>query len=78
MNKEIEIEEALRVAEEHIKEHGLEIQLKDAECVSEDDKLKLKYRFTVKDGKPVDTDVLREIIREIAFVFRVRIEFSQI
>jgi cell fate regulator YaaT (PSP1 superfamily) len=64
-------EEALRVCSEKVKDHQLEMKLVDAEYTF--DRNKLIFYFTA-DGR-VD---FRELVRDLAAVFRTRIELRQI
>ncbi|MCL2099028.1 MAG: stage 0 sporulation family protein [Oscillospiraceae bacterium] len=63
--------EALKIAEERIKEHGLKMKLIDAEYTF--DNSKLIYCFA-HEGR-VD---FRELLKDLAAIFRVRIELIQI
>ena len=69
-NKKISAE-ALRIAEERIRAHGLRMKLIDAEYTF--DGSKLIYYFT-HEGR-VD---FRELVKDLAGVFKVRIELRQI
>ena len=73
MNK-IEIDEAMKVAEELIKSHGLEMKLKSAEFISGNDGDKLRYNFTKEEGE-ID---LRYLVRDLATHFKVRIDLRQV
>jgi cell fate regulator YaaT (PSP1 superfamily) len=63
--------EALAICEEKIKKHGLEMQLVDVEYTFDNNKV--IFYFTA-DGR-VD---FRELVRDLASVFRMRIELRQI
>ena len=63
--------EAFKICEEKIKEHGLEMNLVDVEYTF--DRSKILFYFTA-DGR-VD---FRELVKDLAFVFRTRIELRQI
>ncbi|PTX55214.1 cell fate regulator YaaT (PSP1 superfamily) [Melghirimyces profundicolus] len=63
--------EALSICEEKIRNHGLEMKLVDAEYTF--DRNKIIFYFTA-DGR-VD---FRELVRDLASVFRTRIELRQI
>lgn len=64
-------EEALRVCQKKIAEHGLSMKLVDAEYTF--DRSKLLFYFTA-DGR-VD---FRELVKDLASIFRIRIELRQI
>ena len=63
--------EAIGIAEEKILKHGLEMKLVDVECSFEGNKI--LFYFTA-DGR-VD---FRELVKDLAGVFRTRIELRQI
>ena len=63
--------EALQIAEEKILKHGLEMKLEDVECSFEGNKILF---FFTADGR-VD---FRELVKDLAGVFRTRIELRQI
>lgn len=63
--------EAFKICEEKIAEHGLEMNLVDVEYTF--DRTKIIFYFTA-DGR-VD---FRELVKDLAFVFRIRIELRQI
>ena len=63
--------EALGIAEEKILKHGLEMKLVDVECSFEGNKILF---FFTADGR-VD---FRELVKDLAGVFRTRIELRQI
>ena len=63
--------EALQIAEEKILKHGLEMKLVDVECSFEGNKILF---FFTADGR-VD---FRELVKDLAGVFRTRIELRQI
>ncbi|MBE6969957.1 MAG: hypothetical protein E7442_07580 [Ruminococcaceae bacterium] len=63
--------EALEIAEEKIRKHGLEMKLVDVECSFEGNKILF---FFTADGR-VD---FRELVKDLAGVFRTRIELRQI
>jgi cell fate regulator YaaT (PSP1 superfamily) len=63
--------EAMKVAEERIKSHGLKMKLIDAEYTF--DNSKLIYYFT-HDGR-VD---FRELVKDLASIFKIRIELRQV
>ncbi|MBO5999089.1 MAG: hypothetical protein J6P87_05330 [Lachnospiraceae bacterium] len=63
--------EALRICQPRIREHGLEMKLIDAEYTF--DNSKLLFYFTA-DGR-VD---FRELVKDLATIFRMRIELRQI
>ena len=63
--------EALQIAEEKIRKHGLEMKLVDVECSFEGNKILF---FFTADGR-VD---FRELVKDLAGVFRTRIELRQI
>lgn len=63
--------EAFKICEEKIAEHGLEMNLVDVEYTF--DRSKIIFYFTA-DGR-VD---FRELVKDLAFVFRIRIELRQI
>lgn len=69
-NKEKE-KEALKICEEKIKKHKLEMKLVDAEYTFDNNKL--LFYFTA-DGR-ID---FRELVKDLAAVFRTRIELRQI
>lgn len=69
-NKRLE-SEAIGICEEKIKEHGLEMKLVDVEYTFDNNKL--IFYFTA-DGR-VD---FRELVKDLATVFRTRIELRQI
>lgn len=69
-NKEKE-REALKICEEKIKKHKLEMKLVDAEYTFDNNKL--LFYFTA-DGR-ID---FRELVKDLASVFRTRIELRQI
>ncbi|MEG2117277.1 MAG: stage 0 sporulation family protein, partial [Clostridia bacterium] len=64
-------EEAMKVADEKIKKHNLEMKLTDAEYTF--DSQKVIFYFTA-EGR-ID---FRELVRDLAAVFKVRIELRQI
>ena len=68
--KKIE-EDAFKVCEEKIKEHGLDIVLTEVECKF--DNSKLLFYFTA-DGR-VD---FRDLVRDLASIYKTRIELRQI
>ena len=63
--------EALEIAEEKVQKHGLEMKLVDVECSFEGNKILF---FFTADGR-VD---FRELVKDLAGVFRTRIELRQI
>ncbi len=63
--------EAFGICQEKIKEHGLEMKLVDVECSFEGNKILF---FFTADGR-VD---FRELVKDLAGVFRTRIELRQI
>jgi len=68
----IELEkEAYKICQQKIKEHGLDMKLIDAKYTF--DNSKLLFNFTAE--KRVD---FRELVKDLAFVFRTRIELRQI
>ena len=68
--KKIE-EEAFKVCEQKIKDHGLEMLLTEVECKF--DNSKLLFYFTA-DGR-ID---FRELVKDLAAVYKTRIELRQI
>ena len=70
INRKREVE-ALEIAEEKIRKHGLEMKLVDVECSFEGNKILF---FFTADGR-VD---FRELVKDLAGVFRTRIELRQI
>ena len=73
MNEKIAIDEALKIAEEHIKSHSLDMKIKNAEYGSENDDIKLTFYFTSESK----TD-LREFVKNLVSIFKIRIEFRQV
>jgi cell fate regulator YaaT (PSP1 superfamily) len=71
LSNQVSAEEALHICSEKVKEHQLEMKLVDAEYTF--DRNKLIFYFTA-DGR-VD---FRELVRDLAAVFRTRIELRQI
>lgn len=72
MNKNREKEkEAFEICEKKIVDHGLEMKLVDAECTFDGSKLLFYF---IADGR-VD---FRELVKDLASVFRTRIELRQI
>lgn len=69
-NKEKE-KEAFKICLEKIKKHGLEMKLIDTECTFDNNKM--LFYFTA-DGR-ID---FRELVKDLASVFRTRIELRQI
>ena len=70
--RNIELEkEAFRICSQKIKEHGLDMKLIDARYTF--DNSKLLFNFTAE--KRVD---FRELVKDLAYVFRTRIELRQI
>lgn len=63
--------EAFGICEEKIKKHGLKMDLVDVECTFDNNKL--LFYFTAKNR--VD---FRELVKDLASVFRTRIELRQI
>lgn len=63
--------EAFAICEEKIKKHGLKMDLVDVECTFDNNKL--LFYFTAKNR--VD---FRELVKDLAGVFRTRIELRQI
>lgn len=63
--------EAFAICEEKIKKHGLKMDLVDVECTFDNNKL--LFYFTAKNR--VD---FRELVKDLASVFRTRIELRQI
>lgn len=70
-NNEIEEKEAFEICQQKIQEHGLDMKLIDSEYTF--DKNKLLFYFTA-DGR-ID---FRELVKDLASVFRTRIELRQI
>lgn len=64
-------QEAFAICEEKIKKHGLKMDLVDVECTFDNNKL--LFYFTAKNR--VD---FRELVKDLASVFRTRIELRQI
>ncbi|MBR5478551.1 MAG: stage 0 sporulation family protein [Clostridia bacterium] len=69
-NKEKEAE-ALKICQEKVVEHNLEMKVIDVECTF--DRSKLLFQFTA-DGR-VD---FRELVRDLASIFKTRIELRQV
>jgi len=67
-------DEAIKIAEEHIKSHGLGIKLTDVELVSDNDNTKLIYYFT-SEGEAED---LRELAKDLASTYKIRIELREV
>lgn len=64
-------EEAFKICEEKIAKHKLDMKLVDVECTFDNNKL--LFYFTAENR--VD---FRELVKDLAFVFRTRIELRQI
>ncbi len=64
-------EEAFKICEEKIEKHGLKMKLVDVECTFDNNKL--LFYFTAENR--VD---FRELVKDLASVFRTRIELRQI
>lgn len=69
--QESKIPEALRLAEEKIKKHNLDMKLVDVEYTFDGNKI--IFYFT-SDGR-VD---FRELVKDLAYIFKIRIELRQI
>ncbi|HEY8419672.1 MAG TPA: stage 0 sporulation family protein [Clostridia bacterium] len=69
--QEAKIPEAMRIAEEKIKKHNLDMKLVDVEYTFDGNKI--IFYFT-SDGR-VD---FRELVKDLAYVFKIRIELRQI
>ncbi|NLC17114.1 MAG: stage 0 sporulation family protein [Clostridiales bacterium] len=69
--QEAKIPEALKIAEEKIKKHNLEMKLIDVEYTFDGNKI--IFYFTA-DGR-VD---FRELVKDLAYAFKIRIELRQI
>ncbi|HEY8443204.1 MAG TPA: stage 0 sporulation family protein [Clostridia bacterium] len=69
--QEAKIPDAIRIAEEKIKKHNLDMKLVDVEYTFDGNKI--IFYFT-SDGR-VD---FRELVKDLAYVFKIRIELRQI
>jgi cell fate regulator YaaT (PSP1 superfamily) len=69
--QEAKIPEAMKIAEEKIKKHNLDMKLVDVEYTFDGNKI--IFYFT-SDGR-VD---FRELVKDLAYVFKIRIELRQI
>ena len=73
MNKKMAIDEVMKITEDCIKSHNLEIKLTSAEYISDADNIKLRYYFTAESR--ID---LRELVKDLIGIFKMRIEFRQV
>ena len=71
LNNKVLAREALGIAEERVKAHGLKLKLIEAEYTF--DNSKLMYFFTAENR--ID---FRELVKDLASIFKVRIELRQI